>query len=165
MPATPIYAIPYPAGTDRVMDGDDAMGSIATQVEAVLGSYATWTPGVGQPGPVSFTANYAKYRNLAGTVIGHADLAITSGGTAAALGVSGPPILTTAPLAPELRACGTWWLFVSGTTIKVGTVGFYNSGAGGTVFYFFENSVGNPYSTAVKNGDRLCFSFALPRSA
>ena len=36
MPAsTPTYAIPYPLGTDRVMDGDDAIKSLAERVEAV----------------------------------------------------------------------------------------------------------------------------------
>lgn len=36
MPAqTATYAIPYPVGTDRVMDGDNAMQAIAERVEAV----------------------------------------------------------------------------------------------------------------------------------
>lgn len=33
---TPIFAIPYPVGTDRVMDGDDAMAAIATSVENLI---------------------------------------------------------------------------------------------------------------------------------
>jgi hypothetical protein len=33
MPSTPQYAIPYPAGTDRVMDGDNAMGTLAGRIE------------------------------------------------------------------------------------------------------------------------------------
>jgi|SRR5262245_4127527 len=36
MPTTPRYAFPYPAGTDRVMDGDNAMGSLAQAVEDAL---------------------------------------------------------------------------------------------------------------------------------
>lgn len=34
---TPIYALPYPTGTDRVMDGDNAMGALAGAVDAALG--------------------------------------------------------------------------------------------------------------------------------
>jgi hypothetical protein len=34
---TPRYAIPYPQGTDRVMDGENAMQAIAERVEAILG--------------------------------------------------------------------------------------------------------------------------------
>jgi hypothetical protein len=33
---TPKFAIPYPVGTDRVMDGDNAMQAIAERVEALL---------------------------------------------------------------------------------------------------------------------------------
>ena len=33
---TPRYALPYPVGTDRVMDGDNAMQALAERVEAVL---------------------------------------------------------------------------------------------------------------------------------
>lgn len=36
MATTPVYAIPYPVGTDRVMDGDNAMQAIADRVEAIL---------------------------------------------------------------------------------------------------------------------------------
>jgi len=33
---TPTYGWPWPLGTDRVMDGDDAMGNLAKAVEATL---------------------------------------------------------------------------------------------------------------------------------
>jgi hypothetical protein len=33
---TPKYALPYPLGTDRVMDGDNAIQALAERVEAVL---------------------------------------------------------------------------------------------------------------------------------
>jgi hypothetical protein len=36
MPATPTYALPYPAGTDLVKDGDNVIQALATQVEALL---------------------------------------------------------------------------------------------------------------------------------
>lgn len=39
--ATPTYAIPYPVGTDRVMDGDNAMQAIAERVELVWQFYYT----------------------------------------------------------------------------------------------------------------------------
>lgn len=36
MPNTTFYGWPWPAGTDRVMDGDNAMGSLAQAIEATL---------------------------------------------------------------------------------------------------------------------------------
>lgn len=33
---TPKYAIPYPDGNERVMDGDNAMGAIATRLDNLL---------------------------------------------------------------------------------------------------------------------------------
>jgi hypothetical protein len=37
MPAsTPIYGLPYPLGTDRVMDGDNAIGALAAAVEQLI---------------------------------------------------------------------------------------------------------------------------------
>jgi hypothetical protein len=36
MPTTPFYAWPYPAGTDRVMDGDNAMGALAAAIETTV---------------------------------------------------------------------------------------------------------------------------------
>jgi hypothetical protein len=36
MAATPALAIPYPIGTDRVMDGDNAMQAMAERVEALM---------------------------------------------------------------------------------------------------------------------------------
>jgi len=35
---TPKFAFPYPVGTDRVMDGDNAMQALAEKVEALLGT-------------------------------------------------------------------------------------------------------------------------------
>lgn len=40
---TPKYAFPYPQGTDRVMDGDNAIQALAEKVEAVMGTGRTWT--------------------------------------------------------------------------------------------------------------------------
>lgn len=34
---TPFYAFPYPVGTDRVMDGDNAIQALAEKVEQTLG--------------------------------------------------------------------------------------------------------------------------------
>lgn len=36
MAATPILALPYPIGTDRVADGDNAMQALAERIELVL---------------------------------------------------------------------------------------------------------------------------------
>lgn len=40
---TPIFALPYPTGTDRVMDGDNAIQALAEKVELLLG------PAIGAP--------------------------------------------------------------------------------------------------------------------
>lgn len=53
MAATPILAIPYPVGTDRVMDGDNAMQAIAERVEALLEQRPR--------GPVAFRTVSADY--------------------------------------------------------------------------------------------------------
>lgn len=47
---TPGLKIPYPLGTDRVMDGDNAMQAIAERVDLVMGAGAT--------GSVSAAPNY-----------------------------------------------------------------------------------------------------------
>lgn len=36
MALTPIYALPYPLGTDLIMDGDEAIRALAERLEAVL---------------------------------------------------------------------------------------------------------------------------------
>lgn len=33
---TPIYGLPYPVGTDLIMDGDDAIRALAERLEEVL---------------------------------------------------------------------------------------------------------------------------------
>jgi len=33
---TPIYALPYPLGTDLIIDGDDAIRALAERIEAIL---------------------------------------------------------------------------------------------------------------------------------
>lgn len=36
MATTPIYALPYPVGTDLIVDGDNAIRELAERVEAIL---------------------------------------------------------------------------------------------------------------------------------
>lgn len=53
MAATSKYAIPYPIGTDRVADGDNAMQAIAEKVDTILGvpnTAATLRKSIGQAG-------------------------------------------------------------------------------------------------------------------
>ena len=46
MPAsTPLFGFPYPLGTDRVMDGDNAIGALARKVEDQLSGSAGAVPG------------------------------------------------------------------------------------------------------------------------
>ena len=47
MATTPVYALPYPVGTDLIMNGDDAIKALAQRVEAVLASRpAGWLAGL-----------------------------------------------------------------------------------------------------------------------
>ena len=46
MPATTARGYPYPLGTDRVADGDDAIHSLATQIDTALGASAAGTVGI-----------------------------------------------------------------------------------------------------------------------
>jgi hypothetical protein len=49
MPAnTPVYGFPYPTGTDRVMDGDNAIGALALAVEVELTARMARVLGYGQ---------------------------------------------------------------------------------------------------------------------
>jgi|SRR5262245_7902965 len=51
MPATPVLNLPYPVGTDLVVDGDDSIQALAEAVETVIlglvptGSMMLWTSG------------------------------------------------------------------------------------------------------------------------
>ena len=53
---TPVWAIPYPTGTDRVADGDNAMEALAAKVDALLGAkvYTGVAMGAGWTGAVAF---------------------------------------------------------------------------------------------------------------
>ena len=41
--ATSRYQFPYPTGTDRVADGDNAIQALAQQMESVLATNRQWT--------------------------------------------------------------------------------------------------------------------------
>lgn len=41
---TPTYALPYPDGAERVMDGDNAMGALALAVENIIAALHTLVP-------------------------------------------------------------------------------------------------------------------------
>lgn len=49
MPANTAHGYPYPLGTDRVMDGDDAIHNLASAVDAQLGVMASGTVVVPTP--------------------------------------------------------------------------------------------------------------------
>jgi hypothetical protein len=71
---TPKLAIPYPVGTDRVMDGDNAMQSIAEKVDAIFGTArsANLTKSIGVTGfkPAGYTDVPASHVNLTMTAPG-----------------------------------------------------------------------------------------------
>ena len=70
MPAsTPKYSWPYPSGTDRVMDGDNAMGALGTAIEDTL------TAILGRLAPVS--AQLAAAAPITGSAAAPQDLAVS----------------------------------------------------------------------------------------
>lgn len=70
--ATPIYALPYPTGTDRVMDGDNAIQALAERTELVLNTPpSAWAVPALLNGWVPFgVAGYInpRYRKINGIV-------------------------------------------------------------------------------------------------
>lgn len=44
---TPIYQLPWPDGAERVMDGDNAIGALATAIDGILGTLAI-PPAIGR---------------------------------------------------------------------------------------------------------------------
>lgn len=67
---TPYTKIPYPTGTDRVMDGDDAMQAIAARIEARYPRgtliYAQWVTALGPIGSGNVISTIAVPDNGAG---------------------------------------------------------------------------------------------------
>jgi len=64
-------AIPYPVGTDRVMDGDNAMQAIADKLDALLAGTASWPGVVGDwvsiaYNPATCTAGQLQYLRRGG---------------------------------------------------------------------------------------------------
>lgn len=53
---TPLFAIPYPLGTDRVMDGDDAMHALAQRVEDRVGGCIACVRGPATQSDIGATA-------------------------------------------------------------------------------------------------------------
>lgn len=49
MPSTTPKGFPYPLGTDRVMDGDDAIRNLATAVDGSVGAHAAGTVSITTP--------------------------------------------------------------------------------------------------------------------
>src|SRR5262245_10664278 len=63
---TATFKIPYPLGTDRVMDGDNAMQAIAEKVDALLGPWQTFAP---VWNAVSFSTTFMwRYARVGNTV-------------------------------------------------------------------------------------------------
>lgn len=104
MPAyTPTYGLPYPVGTDRVQDGDDAMRALAEAVENLLVSHGL--PHRAQAGSSAL-----------GTVAGNAgvQLAITF-----AVGrFTSAPVVTTASVGAGYGATGHGGTTSSGCTLR-----------------------------------------------
>jgi hypothetical protein len=66
---TPKYAFPYPVGTDRVMDGDNAIQALAERVEAVMQTaYTAYTPTLYNGHVAGPGALVARYRLMGPTL-------------------------------------------------------------------------------------------------
>lgn len=104
MPAnTPIFGFPYPVGTDRVADGDDAIKALAERVEGILGGTVGpgWTPYV--PALLGFTAaiNMARYFQVGKTVVVAAHLTLNAVPTAG-MAVAAPKPIAQKVLSNQL---------------------------------------------------------------
>src|SRR4029077_470139 len=53
MPANTPKGFPYPLGTDRLMDGDDAIHNLATAVDTLTGVFASGTVNTPVPGALN----------------------------------------------------------------------------------------------------------------
>lgn len=66
MPATTTKGYPYPVGTDRVMDGDDSIKNLATEVDTHLGRVASGSvmvslPTAGVAGSIAVTFPVGRF--------------------------------------------------------------------------------------------------------
>jgi hypothetical protein len=70
MPAsTPLYGLPYPTGTDRVMDGDNAIGALADAVESLVhGSTSPLVP-IFQRSSAPFTVPLTTEAGIPSTLV------------------------------------------------------------------------------------------------
>jgi len=133
---TPFYAFPYPIGTDRVMDGDDAIKALAERVEAVLGKgtgastrawsskqtaggsigAGTWTSVIG------LTCTGAPVGAILAVLAASTFSPTTAGGLAQARIVSAGATMTT-PVSPKVNASGAnVWLALPVFAIATVTV-------------------------------------------
>jgi len=104
---TPIYAFPYPVGTDRVMDGDNAIEALARRMETVMA--APWTAWV--PVLTGWTASsmLARYKRDGATVVGM--LTCVVGGVTGVMAVDPPHPPQAAWLAGLAAPVGTCMAF------------------------------------------------------
>lgn len=112
MPAsTPVYGFPYPLGTDRVMDGDNAIGALALAIEALIESRGR------RLGYALATANQI---NIVATPIDLTGLSVTVNLPAGrVVKVSGHVWLQSATVGTDV---GRVTIMEGATTLQVGTV-------------------------------------------
>jgi len=114
---TPFYAFPYPLGTDRVADGDNAIQSLAEKIEQVLGKgtgAATRAWGTPYPADNDFTANAAYVGLISGTLT-----ACPVGAVVLTIWVAkfNTPAVANALVKSRITSAGITWLIVSGEPI------------------------------------------------
>lgn len=86
-------SIPYPVGTDRVMDGDNAMQAIAERVDTRLGKWSSWAPTTtAYTASAGYTATYQRSADLVQVAYSAALASVVPGQLAFSL-----PITPTSP--------------------------------------------------------------------
>lgn len=142
MPSTtPKFAFPYPVGTDRVTDGDNAIQALAERVETILG---TTRVSVVTKGPVSAgfksTVWFPLAQNAGTLTLSAAGLVLVKGATdISAMGGSG---FVQQRLNTDDATVATWYDPI--TRGEFVSFGLYYLPAGATVFtpqvQTFQNS-------------------------
>lgn len=179
---TPVYAFPYPQGTDRVMDGDNAIQALALAVENLLkpGSMTALDPTVKQLGSSVWTlGDYGGGAGASGDTAGwfRERSGIISGWQLAVLNGNGPtfppatavlfnaklPIVPGATV-PNRYVVGDYiYTHYDGTTQATGLLRYDTSTAGTDASNAWARSSGvlnssNQYSLAI----RWYYPIALP---
>lgn len=106
--------MPYPVGTDRVMDGDNAMQALAERVDTRMGKWTAYTPSI--VSGASYSSAVANYLRTTDLVTVRARFTMTTFGT------NGAP----ARIALPINADPEW---INGGVVSIGRTTGLRQGA------------------------------------